>query len=255
VDAGALPDVLLVKTVQKSGSDSVVDSYSYDANKRLSSLKREGTDDQGNFLNTEYYFHRNASGIITDYSAIDPSLFVVGIDSISTIVHYSNSRYSSYVVKITVPGFLLLDSSVLVYDGAGRVIGENDYQSPSATGQDYYMSGKITYSYSANGNLTGFVLHDYNQSGSEIFRATTSNIRYDTKINPLHFGNEAFVLGHSEWFSANNITSEQLSDSISPSDDQTVTTTYNYNNGGRPETSVTTVAPDNTVINTAYYYQ
>ena len=254
--AGASLDVLLIKTVEKSGSDSVVNTYAYDDRGRLSSFKNVGTDYQGNDLNLEYHIHRNSSGIITDYSMIDPSLFPVGIDSVRTIVHSSGSRYTSYVINITVPGFELLDSAVFIYDGAGRVIGENDYQSPSATGQDYYLMGKITYSYSANGNLNSFVYNEYNQLGSNIYSYSTSNIVYDSKINPLHFGNEAFVLGYyPEWFSSNNITSKQTSDSVDPSDDQSIATTYTYNNSGRPETSVTTVMPGNTVINTAYYYQ
>src|SRR6266516_1664263 len=60
----------LVKMVQKIGSDSLVTIYSYNGNNKLINLKKTGIDDQGDFVDREYHYHRNASGIITDYSVI-----------------------------------------------------------------------------------------------------------------------------------------------------------------------------------------
>ena len=77
-DAGGL----LVKMVQKTGTDSLITTYGYDANKRLITLTRVGIDDQGNPLNTQFHFHRNAAGIITDYSSTSPDLVATGVDSI-----------------------------------------------------------------------------------------------------------------------------------------------------------------------------
>ena len=255
-NGGNSSDELLVKMVQKTGSDSLVTTYSYNGNKKLISLKELGIDDQRNSINREYHYHRNASGIVTDYSMIDPDLIAAGIDSLTTMVQYNSSasRYSSYVLKVSVSGFNFLDSSVFVYDGSGKIIGEDLYESPSGVGNDYYLSGKINYNYSANGNLSQLDIHDLGTSGAEIFSATTK-VGYDTKINPLHFDNEAFAMGHPEWVSANNIANEQLSDSNGPADDQTVTMTYTYNSSNKPKTSITTVMPDNTIVNTSFYYQ
>jgi hypothetical protein len=179
-----------------------------------------------------------------------------GIDSLVTIVHYnfSASRYTSYVLNINIPGFILLDSSVFVYDGSGKIIGEDGYQSPSGLGNDYYLTGRVNYSYSASGNLSQLDIHDLDQSGAETFSARTS-ADYDGKTNPLHFDNEAFPMGHPEWISPNNIAGEQLSDSNGPADDQTVTMSYSYNGNNKPETNVTTVMPDNIITNTSFYYQ
>jgi len=253
--ANTSSDGLLVKTVLKNGSDSIVTAYGYNANKKLINLKKVGTDDQGDPVNTEYHIHRNSSGIIVDYSAIDPALVAAGVDSIPTVVHYSSSRYTSYVINVNVPGFVLLDSSALVYDGSGRVVGENVYESPSGSGNDYYLSGKLTYSYSNGGNVSGFVIHDYDQSGVEVFTATVSNINYDSKTNPIYLQNEGFALGHYDWASPNNMVSAQSGDSNGPADDQTITYTYTYNSNNKPATSTVTIMPDNQVANTTYYYQ
>ena len=250
-DAGGL----LVKMVQRTGTDSLVTTYGYDGSRRLITLTRLGVDDQGDPVNAQFHFHRNASGIITDYSSTGPALVAVGIDSIKTIVHYASSRYTSYVLNINTPGFVLLDSSVFVYDGAGRIIGENFYESPAGTGNDYYLAAKFDYSYDASSNFASLIFHQLDQSGAEVFTASTSNIKYDSEVNPIHTNNEAFVMGHPEWTSFNNIISEQGSDSNGPVDDQKITMSYTYNSARKPATNVTRIVPDNTTTNTSYYYQ
>jgi hypothetical protein len=239
----------------KSTSDSIVTTYVYDADNRLIGLTKKGADNQGNSVDATYHFNRNASGIITDYSAINPTLVAAGIDSVKTIVHYNSSRYTSYVLNLSATGFVLLDSSVFVYDGTGKIVGENFYESPSGTGSDYFLSGKINYSYLSSGNLSGFVIHDYDQSGREVFTANASNMTYDSKINPIHLGNEAFALGHPEWASPNNILTEQNSDSGGSADNQSATYTYSYNANNKPATGTITIMPDNSIGNTTYYYQ
>jgi hypothetical protein len=250
---GNTSGTLLVKMVQKTGSDSLVTTYEYDSNGKLIRLRQTGIDDQGDQVNREYHYHRNASGIITDISIIDAELLALGIDSIKTIVHYSSSKYTSYLLNINILGFILRDSSAFVHDATGKIIGENVYESPSGSGNDYYLSGKANYSYSG-GNISQKDIHDLDISGAETFSATVK-ISYDTKTNSMHFDNESFVMDHAEWISVNNITSEQSSDSNGPADDQTVTVTYNYNSNDKPVTSITTVMPDNTIVNTSFYYQ
>jgi len=230
---------LLVKEVQKGGADSIVYTFGYNSSRKIITLKQLGVDDQGNPVNREYHYHRNASGI----------------DSITTAIHYASSKYTSYVINVNVPGFILLDSSAFVYDGTGKISGEDFYQSPSGSGNDYYLSGKIYYTYSTTGNITSIDIHDLDQSGNETFRATTSNINYDSNVNPIITDYECFAVGQQQWISPNNITSEQLTDSNGPADNQTVTTTYGYNSDGKPATSVTTVAPGSTTIYGTYYYQ
>src|SRR6185295_2855120 len=82
----------LVKTVAKTGTDSVVTTYSYNASKKLINQTIVGMQ-QGTDLGNEYRYYRNASGIITSYTQINPNLVVVGIDSVTTIVHYDAAAY------------------------------------------------------------------------------------------------------------------------------------------------------------------
>ena len=176
------------------------------------------------------------------------------MDSITTIVHYASSRYTSYVLDISIPGFSLSDSSVFVYNGGGKIIGENSYLIPTG-GTGYYLGAKFDYSYDASGNFNSLIFHQLDQSRQEVFTASTFNIKYDSKVNPMHMDNEAFVMGHPEWTSFNNIVSQQGSDSNGPVDDQTITQSYSYNSANKPITNVITVMPDNTVTSITYYYQ
>jgi hypothetical protein len=244
----------LVRTEEKNGTDSLVSVYTYNADKKLIGLKITGTD-QGADASREFKYYRNASGIVTHYSATSPDLVATGVDSLLTIVHYNiaTSRYTSYVLNINISGFILLDSSVYVYDGSGKIIGENAYQSPSGAGNDYYLTGKATYTYS-NGNISQLDIHDFDQSGAETF-TVTEKFQFDSKRNPLQFGNDGFAMGHPEWASVNNITSGQSSDSNGPADDQTLTVSYTYNSDDKPGTSVRTILPDNITGSTTFYYQ
>jgi len=255
IGGGGGSSELLIRTVAKTGSDSVVTLYSYNANKRISNIKMNGIDETGSPVNREYRYYRTGTGILTQYSIIDADLVAVGIDSIVTIVHYNStsSKYSSYVLRASAFGFTLLDSSVFVYDAAGKIIREDVYESPTGSGTDYYLSGKANYTYIGN-NISQLDLHDFDVSGAETFWAT-NKFTYDTKLSPLHFDNESFAMGHAEWFSVNNIIGEQLSDSNGPVDDQTVTTVYTYNPSTKPKSSVITITPPTSTSNMSYYYQ
>ena len=244
----------MVKVVKKTGTDSLVTLYGYDAHKRLISVKETGTD-QGDQVDQVLHFHRNASGVVTDYAIIDADLLSVGIDSITTVMHYNSSRYTSRVLNVNVFGSVLSDSSIFTYDASGKIIQEDVYQSPTGTANDFYYAGKLNYIFSSGGNLTQFEIHDIDSTGSDTFWVTLK-ITYDTKTSPLLLGNEGIALGGDlEWISPHNPVSEQSSDSNGSSDDQFVTTIYNYNNDNKPSTAVVTLMPDNTVTNISYYYQ
>src|SRR6187549_2424457 len=70
----------LVRTVSKTGPDSVVTVYTYNSNGKVVNVKTTGMSggiDQAN----EFRYYRNSSGIITRKVQINPNLASAGVDS------------------------------------------------------------------------------------------------------------------------------------------------------------------------------
>lgn len=250
----------LVRTVSKNGSDSAVTTYTYNANKKLINQKITGMM-QGIDVSNEFRYYRNASGIITHYTQINPNLILVGIDSVVTKVHYNTgaSRYTSSVTELSLLGFSVKDSTVLVYDGTGKVIRSDVYQSIPLLG-GYDLSVKINYAYTgANVTQLDMVSHDP-VSGTD---DPISNVKYtyDTKTSALNVSEmftslaEAFVINHGDWISANNATKVEIIDVTDPANNQSSTVTYTYNSNNRPVTGVNTRMPGGIVDNLSFYYQ
>jgi len=250
---GGTQGTTLVKTVSKNGTDSVVTVYTYNANKKLINEKITGKS-QGIDVSNEYKYYRNASGIITRYVQINATLAAQGIDSVTTMVNYnsSSSRYTSTVSLITYSGFTVLDSTVFVYDGSGKVTESDLYLGIPLLGS-YDLAVKFKYVYAANGNISQYDIYDLT-SGTEEHVATTKNT-FDTKTSPIIFNNEAFAIGHPDWVSVNNATKVELLDLTDPTNNYTMAITYTYNGTNRPATSVNTTMPGSIVDNVTYYYQ
>lgn len=142
---GNKPATLLIKKVDKTGADSLVTLYTYNSDKKVINIKVTGTD-HGTPVDKEYRYYRNASGIVTQYSTIDADLIAVGVDSITTIVFYnsSTSRYAGYLININVTGFVLLDSSVYVYDGSGKSLKKMDMKAHRVVEPTITLPGRST---------------------------------------------------------------------------------------------------------------
>ena len=244
---------LLVRAVSKTGADSVVITYGYDAAKRLILEKIVGIS-QGVNVGNEQQIIRNGSGIITKLVQKNAALQQAGLDSIVTAVHYdaSTSRYSSKVQEITFMGFSSKDSSVFIYDANGKITGEDSYQSDPLSGT-YSLTFKTVYAYATNGNLDSFKQYDLSNGSTDLVATVTYT--YDTKVNPLHLNNEAFVIGKPESISVNNIVMAQYNDLTDPTNNITFSNTYTYNSANKPATGISTQNPGNIVSNGAYYYQ
>jgi hypothetical protein len=247
----------LVKTVAKTGTDSVVTIYTYNANKKLINQKITGMQ-QGVDLGNEYRYYRNASGIITTYTQINPNLVQVGIDSVTTIIHYDavSGRYTSTVAELSLFGFSVTDSTELVYDAAGKVIRTDVYQSIPLIG-GYDISLRVKYTYAANGNITQLDMYDATSGTDDL--ATTIKYSFDAKTSALNVNamfaklSEAFAIGHGDWVSVNNATKVEIIDAATPANNQTSTITYTYNSNNRPSAGVNTRG--SVVDNLTYYYQ
>ena len=201
---------LLVRAVSKTGADSVVITYGYDAAKRLILEKIVGIS-QGVNVGNDQQIIRNASGIITKMIQKSAFLQQAGLDSIITVVYYDAvaSRYTSRVQEINFMGFSSKDSAVFIYDAGGKITGEDSYQSDPLS-STYSLTFKTVYAYATNGNFN-LTFKQYDLSNGSTDLVATVTYTYDTKVNPLHLNNEAFVIGKPESISANNILMAQYS--------------------------------------------
>jgi len=250
---GSTSGTLLVKTVTKEGSDSAITVYTYNSGKKIIDEKSVGIIggiDMGN----EFRYYRNSSGIITSYTQINALFAMSGLDSVTTTVHYStsSSKYTSTVQEISLYGFSVMDSSVFVYDGSGKIIRSDIYQSIPLTGIDYELTEKIKYTY-ANGNISQYDFYDATGGTDDLIATRKST--YDTKTNPLQLNNEAFAIGRPDFISANNGTKVEFIDVNDPTSNQTITFTYTYNSNNRPITATSTQNPGAGIRTYKFYYQ
>jgi hypothetical protein len=252
----------LVKTVSKNGSDSIVTVYTYNANKLLIGHKMSGIS-QGVDVTNENKYYRNAAGIITRFIQINPNLVAAGIDSVVSIVHYdaATSRYTSVISEIGLLGFTVVDSSLLVYDAGGKVIRDDVYQGSPSLGMPMELSLKTSYTYGTNGNVTQLDQYSHDPSTGSDDLVSTVKYTYDSKGNAFTAttaflkSNEAFAIGHGDWVSTNNATKIELTSTVAPAANRTITVVYTYNSSNRPGTSVNTTSPGSIVDNVTYYYQ
>jgi hypothetical protein len=251
---GGATGTLLVKTVSKTGSDSAVTIYTYNSSKKLINHKITGKE-QGIDVTNEYRYYRNASGIVTHYVQINPNFVAVGIDSVTTIVHYNttSARYTSYVTALSLSGFDVLDSTVFVYDGSGKIISQDLYQGSPSLGLPYTLSVKYKYTYSSNGNISQIDVDDFSSGASDL--VATLKYTYDSKTSPLILTNEAFAIGFPNWIVLNNVIKSEFIDVADPSNNITITGTHTYNNSNKPLTSTLTQNPGAIIRNVSFYYQ
>ena len=250
---GGAKDGLLIKAVSRSGTDSIVASYTYDGSKRLLSEKVIGNS-QAIDVGSDLRIIRNGAGIITGLVQKAAAFQQAGIDSVITKVYYSQgtSRYIATASEISLFGFTVKDSTVLVYDGSSKVIREDMYQSDPLAG-NYVLSFKTEYSSAANGNLDSFKQYDLTSGTPDLVATVTYT--YDTKVNPLQLNSEAFIIGRPVFISANNVGVAQFDDITDPANNITITNTYTYNSFNKPSTGFSTQNPGNMVSDNTFYYQ
>ncbi len=252
----------IVKTVSKTGADSVVTIYTYNSSGKLineKSVGMSGTFDAGN----EVRYYRNGSGILTRFSQINPNLVVVGIDSIVTNVYYnaSSSRYTTSVFKISFMGFSITDSSVLIYDGAGKLIRADEYQNIPLVTTGYELVAKTNYSYDAIGSITQMDIYSHDAATSTDDLEGTYKYTYDTKSNAfdavamLSQKYEAIVTDHIEWVSIHNVNKFEFFDLITPANNFTFDFIFTYNSNNKPVTATGTQTPGGATQTGAFYYQ
>jgi hypothetical protein len=240
----------LLKTVAKSGSDSSVSEFTYNASGKIVGWQLSGVN-SGSALDLRLTYVRNNSDVIQKQILKSNDLAPLGVDSIVTTVNYDvgNNRYKNGVSVFMFFGFSVKDSIVFQYDGSGRLTSEIDYEDG---GFGMGPSTKTEYTYAGN-NLSGEKHYDYDDVTASFQLTDTGTYEYDAKINPLQFAPDAPVLNMNPFYSANNITKTTYVDATDPSNNYVSNDTYTYTSLNRPATS-TSVTGSNTVT-TTYYYQ
>src|SRR5207253_10427429 len=106
----------LVKISSKTGTDSTLVEYFYDAAKRLTREKTTGIS-AGTNLDNELTIIRNSAGIITKTVQKAAALTDAGIDSVVTRYYYNagSSKYTAFAFDLSIPGLAVTDSALYTY--------------------------------------------------------------------------------------------------------------------------------------------
>jgi hypothetical protein len=247
------PATKLVKTVEKTGADSVTTEYFYDANERMIRFKVSGAV-AGTSKYYETWLTRNANGAITQEINKGAQLTSMGIDSQLTVYVYNvpGNRPSFSRLTFMDSGVFFKDSTAYEYDGAGNIVRDyhNQYMAPNPV-QRFSM----VYVRSANGNIDSTNYYDYDPATGGYTPGPTIAFQYDTKKNPLKLGIEGVLLYSWEIAGPNNPTQEKaVYPNSVPSADYTVNISYTYRSDNLPVAATKTRTPGGTSTIT-YYYQ
>ena len=252
---GNTANQLLVKISSKTGTDSAVISYSYDAQKRLIRETVIGVS-TGTSLDNDLVINRNAAGIITRTIQKSPAFVAAGVDSVVTRFNYNpaSSQYTSGVFSITIAGFTITDSAVYTYDAGGKIASDIHYLGTGILPPIQIL--KDQYTYSADGlNLVSIVQLASLTPGAPLSPLSTQTFNFDNKINPLIIKNEGVLLARTGLYNANNGSKLALDNTVDATVNFTMDYTFKYNTANKPDSSFGTRTPGGTVTASKYFYQ
>jgi|GEM_PF-435541 len=249
------PNGLLIKSVSKGATDSTVTEYSYDAAKKLINMKVYGTPVGGMSINTNTTYVRDASAIITKIIQKSEFMLASGVDSSVSVIHYDavNKRYSSRIGEISLGGFLSYhDSTIYVYDAAGKVSQTLTYQEDYITGK-YSPSMRSDYTYTGT-NVTTMKMYNYDMAINSYALMVTYTFGYDAKVSPMKLGIDAPLILEAGTEGTNNIVST-VATSSTPAANFTIGFVFTYNSANKPATAVQTQSSPASVKNVVFHYQ
>jgi hypothetical protein len=241
------PQNILAKVVTKEGTDSIVISYTYDAQNRFVG---ESTNDPINKETFNRSLSRDNNGRVTkitdaEVSSTPGSTFTDFVYLGTTDTKIRNGK-SSFLQS----GQTIFDSIAYVYNGA-QVARTNHYWSTASI--PYTLIEYYEYTYDARGNNTLVKYYQTNASGTSFPLVYTASFTYDDKINPLYSKDDALVeYFGNQYISPNNITGITFNVPGSPSSNFIGTITYEYRSDGRPTKSTTTISGTSSVSSYTY---
>lgn len=228
---------ILDKVVTKIGADSVVSTYTYDAQNRLMG---EVLSEPANNATYTTALNRDNNGRVskvnyTKAGTTSPGSFGVDFFYLGATDPKLRNGKTFFVTS----GVTINDSSAYEYNGS-QVTKTNHYW--STTTVPYTLIEYYVYTYDARGNLTSIKYYQTDTPGSTNFKLLeTYTYVYDDKVNPIYSKDDALIeFNGSQYISPNNVVSGAYTSTSIPSDNYTFTTTYEYRTDGRPTTSTTT---------------
>lgn len=246
---------VLIKTITKNGSDSIVVNFTYDGSKRLTRTQQSGNWG-GTDATSDMKIYRNGSGVITRTTQSSPALVAAGVDSIQTTYNFNSAanRYTSSLFAVVFSGIPLVDSVNYFYDGSGNLIRAEHLQSVFA--QPFVPAAKSEFTYSAAGNIASIKGYTFDFVNASYTLETTEDFTFDSKNVPLRLSQfkEGVVLFLYTFFNVNNPLSYTFTSVSDPASNYAETNTYTYTPNNRPLTGMTTEAGAVTST-TTYTYQ
>ncbi len=254
---GSNPGKRLVKIKSRTGPDSSLIEYFYDAAGKLTGEKTTAVSG-GVSANSELIIHRKSSGVVFKTVQKSDQLATLGIDSLVTDYYYDSiaARYKAAVFTMPVPGFTLLDSAVFIYDAEGKITSDAHYFKMSGIPLPPVLGLQNNFIYSASGlNITGIQQEAASAPGGPLSPVADQAILYDTKVNSLKIQSEAIVLARVNLYNANNNTKITVTNTLDPSLNFTMNYTYTYNANQMPDSSYGIRTPGADTTKAKYFYQ
>ncbi len=241
---------LLVRLVSKSGSDSSILTFGYNSSSKLITFNIQYDASDPNGIIRER-IERNAQGIIQKIIFKSDVYQQAGLDSVIARVGYNSGKYTYKVTSFDYVFLVAKDSTALIYDGAGKVITEKSFVDNGLGSYQEYR--KADYTYTGN-NIATVKNYSFDASTSSYSLVETYTYdQYDNKISPIYFGIEGILFGSAGFISSNNPTKSSITATGNPTDNYTIT--YTYNSSNKPLTASSTVQPGNATVSGKYYYQ
>lgn len=252
---------LLVKRETLSTADSIVEIFSYDANKKLVSHRvYEGDRVTGQFDETRRWFIRDGQNRIVQMKD-SVSNAATGWDTFRVRINYNGST-NTLLSSIATWGSANKDSMVFIYTGdrISKVLRYNFNFGSSV----YDAYGGYQFLYDANGNMNRY--KEYDVSGTTPVLLQERIYIYDTKVSSLQLGADAILIGMAGGFSSNaletltgsnNFLKVDIND-LGASAIESHTMVYSYRSNSTPYTANLTLKEGPLTIGTAtltYTYQ
>ena len=247
---GGIQKSLLVKTVAKQGNDSLVYTYGYDNDARLTSYNTD-VHLQGQVYQSHVTISRDNGGLVQQITNNDNQS---GSTVYTLNYNTGNARYTSAITTHMVSGQSVKDSLAFTYNNSGQITKAEHFFDNGLSG-GYAEGFKTEYTYDGDGNVIKATAYTYDPISGTYGQSGEGIYEYDTKVNPVKFGIEAYVLGEPERASGFNVTKATTTDILDPTQNQTVTSSYTYMDDDRPATATVVLQGVGLSFTSTYFYQ